>query len=163
MATPISDHAHPKIFWSTFNLCEFVSKCKKSGYFIDLFRRYGWLKNTAIWLAENIFADISWDLSRNATNNIHFHCRSNTVKINNQINKLKKPCFWSIFPILGAKNFFLENLALSRTTSHGILAQCQNLENINDTILRKCPDRWKDGRMDRRMEGWMEGRTDPIL
>ena len=57
--TPISDHAQLKIFWSTFNLCEFVSKCKKSGYFIDLFWRYGWLKNPAIWLAENILAHIS--------------------------------------------------------------------------------------------------------
>ena len=25
-------HANPKIFWSTFNLCEIVSKCKKSRY-----------------------------------------------------------------------------------------------------------------------------------
>ena len=51
--------SEPKIFWSTFNLCEFVSTCKKSGYFIDLFWRYGWLKNPAIWLAENILAHIS--------------------------------------------------------------------------------------------------------
>ena len=28
-------HTHPKNFWSTFNLYEFVSTCKKSGYFID--------------------------------------------------------------------------------------------------------------------------------
>ena len=48
-----------KIFWSTFNLCEFVSSCKKSGYFIDLFWRYGWLKNPAIWLSENILAHVS--------------------------------------------------------------------------------------------------------
>ena len=47
------------IFWPTFNLCEFASTCKKSGYFIDLFWRYGWLKNPAIWLAENILAHIS--------------------------------------------------------------------------------------------------------
>ena len=52
-------HTHPKNFWSTFNLCEFVSTCKKSGYFIDLFWKYGWLKNPAIWLAENILAHIS--------------------------------------------------------------------------------------------------------
>ena len=36
-----------------------VSKCKKAGYFIDFFWRYGWLKNTAIWLAENILTHIS--------------------------------------------------------------------------------------------------------
>ena len=43
----------------TFNLCEFVSTGKKSGYFIDLFWRYAWLKNPAIWLTENILAHIS--------------------------------------------------------------------------------------------------------
>ena len=57
--TPISDHIHPKIFWSTFNLCKFVSTCKKPGYFIDLFWRYGWLKNLATWFTENILAHIS--------------------------------------------------------------------------------------------------------
>ena len=66
-------------------------------------------------------------------------------------NKFKKPCFWPIFPIFGAKKIFLENPALSRTTSYGFLAPCQNLEKVNDTIQRKHPDR--------QMEGW----TDPIL
>ena len=33
----ISDHANPKILLSTFNLCKYVSTCKKSDYFIDLF------------------------------------------------------------------------------------------------------------------------------
>ena len=64
-------------------------------------------------------------------------------------NKLKKPCFcpilWPIFPIFGAKKIFLENPALSRTTSFGFLAPCQNLEKVNDRIQRKCPDRRKDG------------------
>ena len=53
-------------------------------------------------------------------------------------NKFKKPYFWPIlgpiFPILGAKNIFLENPALSCTTSYGFLAPCQNLEKVNDTI-----------------------------
>ena len=31
---------------------------KKSGYFTDLFWRYGWLKNIAIWLADNILTHI---------------------------------------------------------------------------------------------------------
>ena len=55
--------------------------------------------------------------------------------------------FWSIFPILGAKKIFPENLALSRTTSYGFLAPCQNLEKTHDTIPRKRPDRQKDGQM----------------
>ena len=49
----------PQIFWSTFNLCEFVSTCKKSGYLIDVLWSYGWLKNYTISLAENILAHIS--------------------------------------------------------------------------------------------------------
>ena len=45
LATTISDHAHPKTFSSTFNLCGFVLTHKKKwGYFIDLFWRYGWFK-----------------------------------------------------------------------------------------------------------------------
>ena len=70
-------------------------------------------------------------------------------------SKFKKPCFWPIFPIFGAKFVFLENLAPSRTTSYGFLAPCQNLEKTNDTIPRKRPDR-------RRTDGRTEGRTDPI-
>ena len=64
-------------------------------------------------------------------------------------NKFKKPCFWLIFgpfsQILGQKNFFPENPALSRTTSYGLLAPCQNSEKTNDTIPRKR----LDGRTDR--------------
>ena len=48
LATPIFYRAQPKNFSSTFNLCEFVSTYKKSGYFTDLFRRYGWLENPVI-------------------------------------------------------------------------------------------------------------------
>ena len=61
-------------------------------------------------------------------------------------NKFKKPCFWPIFPIFGTKKIFLENPALSRTTSYEFLATCQNLEKINLTIQRKRLDRRKDGR-----------------
>ena len=37
VSTPIYDHAHPNTFNSTFNCNEFVSTCKKSGFFIMLF------------------------------------------------------------------------------------------------------------------------------
>ena len=40
------------------HFCEFVSTCKKRGYFINLFRRNSWFKNPAIWLAESILAYI---------------------------------------------------------------------------------------------------------
>ena len=64
-------------------------------------------------------------------------------------NIFKEPCFWPIFPMLWAKNFFLENPTLSRTNSYGFLAPCQNLEKTKDTISRKRLDRRKDGRTDR--------------
>ena len=54
-----------------------------------------------------------------------------------------------IFPIFGAKMFFPENPALSRTTSYGFFAPCQNIEKTNNTIPRKRPDR----RTDRQTEG----------
>ena len=44
----------PNFFKSTFNFHEFVLAGKKSGYFIILFYRYIWFKNSAIWLAKNI-------------------------------------------------------------------------------------------------------------
>ena len=74
------------------------------------------------------------------------------------LNKSKKPGFWPIFdPIsqfLGQKNC-LQKPVLSRTTSYGPLALCQNLEKANYNTPRKRPDGWKDGRT--------EGQTDPIL
>ena len=96
-------------------------------------------------------------MCRNIANNIHFHYRTNSVKIKDKIfqyiqKTLFLALFWPIFPIFGAKNFFLENPALSRTTSYGFLASCQNLEKTNNTIPRKRLDRWKDGRKDGRMD-----------
>ena len=44
--------------------------------------------------------------------------------------------FWSIFPILGAKNFFLENPAAMYSFIWIFSTPCQNLEKIKDTIPR---------------------------
>ena len=78
-------------------------------------------------------------------------------------NKLKKPCFWPIFPILGAKKIFPENPALSCKTSHGILAPCQNLEKINNTSPRKRLNRWEDRRTEGQKEGWKDGQTQTLF
>ena len=59
-------------------------------------------------------------------------------------NKFKK--FFGPFSQFWGEKSFLENLALSNTTSYGFLAICQNLEKTNDTIPRKLQTR-KDGRM----------------
>ena len=74
--------------------------------------------------------------------------------------KFKKPYFWSILPILGAKKAFLENPALSRATSYQFLAPCQNLEKTNDTIPRKRPDGRTDGRkqpISKDLSGYRQG------
>ena len=126
----------------------------------NLFCRYGWLKNPAIWLPEKILAHISgqkfsqiWDLCRNTAKNISFQYRTNSVKINDQIFQLIQKTlffanFWSTFPNFGVKKKFPENPTLSRTTQYGFPAPCQNLEKTNDTIPRKRPDRHKDRRND---------------
>ena len=67
-------------------------------------------------------------------------------------NKLKKPCFSPFFPIFFWEENLPENPALSRTTSHGILAPCQISEKTNDTIPRKSLGRRKDGRTDRQKD-----------
>ena len=98
------------------NFCEFVSTCKKAGYFIDCFWWYDWLKNPAIWMLSRIWPISQeqklsqiWNLCRNTANIINFPYRTKSVKINDHIfNKLKKPCFCSIFSIFGLKHLFSE-------------------------------------------------------
>ena len=69
-------------------------------------------------------------------------------------NKFKKLCFWPIFPIFGAKRFFLRNPALSHRKKHGPLTSCWVSQKTNESIPRKLPDgrteRWKDGKTERR-------------
>ena len=67
-----------------------------------------------------------------------------------QINKFKNPCLRLVFGSFS--QLFLENLALSCTTSYEFLAPCQNLEKTNDKIPSKCPnkqDRQKGKRTER--------------
>ena len=89
------------------------------------------------------------DLCRNTVNNINFHYRTNSAKINDKFSKYSKNPVIGPFLVhflnFGGKKFFLENLVLLRTTSYGFLAPCQNLEKTNDTIPRK---RLTEGRED---------------
>ena len=81
-------------FWSTFSLYKFVSPWKKLGYFIDLFRRLGWLK-----ILKSDCLRTFWPISLEKTPQIWDFCR-NTVKF---FDKFKKSCFWPIFPSFGTK------------------------------------------------------------
>ena len=81
----------------------------------------------------------------------------------NFVNKFKKRNFWPIvgpfFQFWGQKQIFQENLARSRTTSHGFLALHQNLGKTNDTIPRKRPDRWTEIRKSGPKDGRTDGKT----
>ena len=82
----------PEKFLSIFNLCEFVSTCKISAYFTDFFwSMVDWRILQSDWLTtfwhisqEQKFFQI-WDLCRNSTNDINFHYKTNSRKINDQI------------------------------------------------------------------------------
>ena len=88
-----------------------------------------------------------WIRVRTQQNNINFHLRKNSDKINDEIfEKFKKNYFWASFQIFGHQIFFQKNPALSRTISYVFLAPCHNLEKTNDPIPRKCPDRRKGWR-----------------
>ena len=74
-----------------FSLCEFVSPWKKSDCLIDLFWRYGWLKNPAIWLTENILAHISGTKILSNMEFVQEHRKKNQ--------------FLAHFPYFGGKSF----------------------------------------------------------
>ena len=99
---------------------------------------------------EQPFSQI-WDLCRNTTNNISFHYRTNSVKINDQIfhytqKNLSLGHFWSIFPNIWRKKFFSRNYGSIAQTSYGYLAPNQNSEKTNANS-KKTPGQ-KDGRKD---------------
>ena len=56
---PFVTMATPKFFDQLFIYINLYQHAKKSGYFNNLFLIYGWLKNPAIWLAENNLTNIS--------------------------------------------------------------------------------------------------------
>ena len=60
---------------------------------------------------------------------------------------------WFIFLNLWVKKFLPHfSSFVSQANSYGFLALCQNLEKTNDTIPRKCRNRWKGNQKDRRVD-----------
>ena len=125
-----------------------------------MFWRYGWLKNPEIWFTEKILVHNSGtkmyqisNLKRNTTNNINFHYRTKSVNINDQyFYEFKKPCFWSIFGPFS--QFFWKNIFV-KTSSSGLLAPCQNLEEI------QCNSKKTTGKTEGRSDWKMDGPQDP--
>ena len=125
---------------------------------IRLFSRFAlkmWLIKKSYWLrtfwpvSQKLEFSQIWYLCSNTANNINFHYRTNPVKTNDKIFQyIQQTLFLPIFPILGAKKFFLDNPGLSCATSYRFLASCQNLEKNNDTIPRQRSDRQKERRKD---------------
>ena len=118
------DHAQPKHFQAIFNFCEFVSACKIWGCFINLFWRNNWFKNPEIWLGQSILEYIS-----------RTRFFSNIELVQEYNKQVKKPYFWTISPILGAKKFFPKS-HLCHSKLHMFLALCQNSEKSKDSIPR---------------------------
>ena len=181
---PIFDQAHPKIIEITFNFPEFEPACKKKKKFIPSIHSWDTANFTILWSdwshpflikhiqkcfdqhyvnlyqhAKNqpisLICSRIWDLCRNTANNINFHYRTNSVKINGKFFQYikKSPvfgCFLARFPNFGSKKKISGNLTPSHTTSCGFLASFQNFEKTNDAIPRKCLDKWKDVRTDGR-------------
>ena len=113
LTPPIFDQAHPKFF---DQLLIHVNSTQNASYqaisLICSADMVDWKILQSDWL--RIYWSISrgqkfpqiWDLCSNTANNINFHCRTNSVKIIKFFNKFKKPCFWSIFQLFQAKEFF---------------------------------------------------------
>ena len=84
---------------------------------------------------------------RNTANNIIFHYRTNSVKIKDY--KFRKILFWPNFDTysqcLRQKKFFEKKTGSFAHSVIGFLAPCQKLENSNNPVPRKHPDRGKDG------------------
>ena len=71
----------------------------------------------------------------------------------------KKTLFLARFPNFWGKKLFLENPALSCTTSYDFLAPYQNLEKTYDTIPKKHLDRRKGRQKERRKDGQKDRQT----
>ena len=73
--------------------------------------------------------------------------------------KLKKSCFWHI---LGLPNFWGKKYfpRKSHSVTHNFTwdsSTMRKFRKVNDTIPKKHPDRWKDGRTEGQMDGRMDG------
>ena len=91
LATPTFDLAHPKNFRPTFNFCEFVSTCKNevissicSRETVDLKTlQSDWLR--AFWPISQEQDFSQYRICAETANNMDFHYRSKSVKINDKI------------------------------------------------------------------------------
>ena len=130
-----------------------MSTCKKSGYSIDLFWRYVWLKTHAIWLAENILANISGTKNfpnmgfvLSILNNTNFHYRTNSTKINDHIfQQIQKTVFGPFlvhFPDFWSKKLFFRKFG-------PVMHNFKWVSCTMPKIWRKCRDRQKNGRTDK--------------
>ena len=107
-----------------------------------------WLRTFCPISQESEFSQIS-DLCRNTANNIDFHYRTNSVKINDKIFQYiqRKPVFGpflSHFPIFGAKRFFSGKPGSVMHNFTWVSSTMPKFRKTNDTILRKRLDRRKD-------------------
>ena len=92
-----------------------------------------------------------WVLCSNISNNKNFYYSPNLGNVHDKnFQYIQKTL---LYTNVWGKIFFNKYQALSHTTLYGFLALFKNLENSNNTILRKCSDKWTDGRMGMKIDG----------
>ena len=117
LATPISDHAHPKTVWSTFNFYELVSNVKNQAISLIILEIRLIKKSCNLIGREHFGPDL---MNKNfpkygiyaGTQQIIWILIIDQIQFKLMTifsNKLKKPCFWSIFPIFRAKKLIFNN------------------------------------------------------
>ena len=114
---------------------EFVKNFRKF-----LFQNPDWLITFWSISQKPEFSQI-WDLSRNTANNINFHYRTNSVKIDDKIFQyIQKTLFLAHFPNFWGKKFFSRKSGFVMHNFIWFLALCQNFKKAN-IIPRKRPGR----------------------
>ena len=100
-------HIQPKKLQSTFNFCEFVSRCKKFA-----------LYKVILKILQSDWVRVFWQISWNTTNNRNFHHRTNSIKYFFKLKKTTyfRPIFGPFLEFLG-QNWFYQKIWLSCTTS----------------------------------------------
>ena len=144
----------PKMIVSTCRRLRCLSACQKYTSSLTSFLRFCILKNSAIWLADNILFHNSRTRSlSDINNNISFHFRLFPRKTNNKtFQKIQKTLFWGHFepflPKFRQKWIFLKKKLSQFLNIPIIYHRHKKPEKTNEPFLRKMPN-W---RMNRRTD-----------
>ena len=135
-------HIQPKKLQSTFNFCEFVSRCKKFA-----------LYKVILKILQSDWVRVFWQISWNTKNNRNFHHRTNSIKYFFKFKKknIFSTYFWPISRIFGTKLVLPKNLAVM----HNFIRASSTMLKFKKKLIIQSQENWTG----RRTKGW----TDLIL